>query len=371
MIEFNVPVQTGKEIENFNELIRIGHFCGDGFFTKKVTQWFDESLNSKTLLTTSCTHALEMIALLINIQPGDEIIVPSYTFVTSASAFTIRGARIVFVDIRADTMNIDESKIKAAITSKTKAIVVVHYAGISCEMDYIVNLAKSANIYVIEDAAQAMMSTYKGRPLGTIGDFGTYSFHETKNYHCGEGGLLIINNKYFIHKAEIIREKGTNRAQFLRGGADKYTWIDQGSSFLPSELNAMFLYSQLQVAKKINKKRLLLWQAYYDNLSKINEIDLPVVTRASKHNAHMFYIKLSDRVERDKIIRHLKSKGVSSVFHYIPLHSSPYGKKIGNFSGLDLNTTRESERILRLPIFYQLQVGEVQYICDSIKGFFE
>jgi len=371
MIPFNVPVKTGKEEKYFLELMQNSKFSGDGPFTKKCTNWFDNYLSSNTLLTTSCTHALEMAAILIDIKDGDEVIMPSYTFVSTANAFVLRGAKIIFVDIRPDTMNIDEAKIESAITSKTKAIVPVHYAGVACEMDTIMDIAKKYHIYVIEDAAQGMMSSYKGQELGTIGDIGTYSFHETKNYHCGEGGLLIINNDKFKERAEIIREKGTNRGQFFRGQIDKYTWVDVGSSYLPSELNAMFLYSQLEITNTINAKRLVIWNKYYDGLKNIKEIELAYIPTDVVHNAHMFYIKLTSLSERTKLIDFLKTKNISSVFHYIPLHSSPYGEKTGIFDANDIYTTKESERLLRLPLYYELSFENVEYIIKTLNGYFK
>jgi len=373
MIPFNKPTVLNNEKQYFEELLENNKFSGDGLFTQKCTKWFENNLNSKCLLTTSCTHALEMIAILLDIKEGDEIIMPSYTFVSTANAFVLRGAKIVFVDIRPDTMNIDENKIEKAITDKTKVIVPVHYAGVSCEMDTIMNLAKKYKLFVVEDAAQGMLSTYKGKTLGTIGDFGTYSFHETKNYHCGEGGLLIVNNDNFYHKAEIIREKGTNRSQFIRGQIDKYTWVDMGSSYLPSEFNAMYLYPQLLTADKINSKRLDIWQKYFDGLKyleKSNCLELATVPKETRHNAHMFYIKLKDIKEREKLIKFLKNNDIYSAFHYIPLHSSPFGKSKCEFNGEDRYTTKDSERLLRLPIYYDLELNTVDIIIKKIEGYF-
>ena len=373
MIAFNKPVVTGKEKFFFEQLLVDNKYSGDGEFTKKCTEWFAKKLKRNVLLTTSCTHALEMIALLLDIKEGDEIIMPSYTFVSTANAFVLRGARIVFVDINSNTMNIDETKIEEAITEKTKVIVPVHYAGVSCEMDTIMDLARKYNLYVVEDAAQGMMSDYKGKPLGTIGDFGTFSFHETKNYHCGEGGLLIINNEEFSEEAEIIREKGTNRSKFIRGQVDKYTWVNKGSSYLPSELNAMFLYAQLEIVNEINSKRLSLWNRYYEKLKQLEskgKLNLPYIPMDCNHNAHMFYIKLKNIEQRDLMISYLKTKEISSVFHYIPLHSSPYGKNISSFSKKDLFTTTESEKLLRLPMFFDLSIEEVSYITECIGNFF-
>ena len=349
-------------------------FCGDAEFTKHCNQWLESTLSvKKALLTTSCTHALEMAALLTGITSGDEVIVPSYTFVSTANAFVMRGAKVIFVDIRPDTMNIDETLIESAISSKTKAIVPVHYAGVGCEMDTITALAKKYNLFVIEDAAQSMMAKYKGTYLGSIGDIGAFSYHETKNYQCGEGGALIINNDCFSERSEIIREKGTNRAQFYKGHVDKYTWCDLGSSYLPSDLNAAFLLAQLEMANEINKKRLSLWNTYFEELSIFQQdrkLELPIVPSYCEHNAHMFYIKVANINERDCLINHLKKNDVQAVFHYIPLHSSPAGKKFGEFHGNDIYTTKESERLLRLPLYYELTIDTVKKICQFIKLFY-
>lgn len=326
------------------------------------------------MLTTSCTHATEMAAILSDIEPDDEVIMPSYTFVSTANAFTLRGARIVFVDIRPDTMNIDEKLIESAITEKTKAIVVVHYAGVSCEMDTIMDIAKRHNLCVIEDAAQGMMSTYKGKPLGTIGDYGCYSFHETKNYSMGEGGALLVKNKNNIQQAEIIREKGTNRSQYFRGEIDKYTWMSTGSSYLPSELNAAYLWAQLEAAQKIYDDRMNSWNSYYALLSDLEKkgyIELPGVPEECKHNAHMFYIKVRDLEERTQLIEYLKRENIYAVFHYIPLHSSPAGKELGQFHGEDKYTTKESERLLRLPLYYGLGGEDIEHIASKIKDFWK
>lgn len=373
MIPFNKPVKTGNEEVLFRELLAHDKFSGDGLFTKKCTKWFDEQLGAHTLLTTSCTHALELIAILLDIKAGDEIIMPSYTFVSTANAFILRGAKVVFVDVRPDTMNIDETKIEAAITNRTKVIVPVHYAGVACEMDVIMSLATKYNLFVVEDAAQGVMSLYKGKRLGTIGDFGAFSFHETKNYHCGEGGLLIINNKKFLERAEIIREKGTNRSKFLQGMVDKYTWVDIGSSYLPSELNAMFLFAQLQVAEEINSARLAIWDQYYLGLKSLASnklIQLPVVGSEHTHNAHMFYIKVKDINERKDLISFLRKSDIGSAFHYIPLHSSPYGQQKCDFFGEDVFTTIESERLLRLPLFYGMDSQSVSKVITTIKAFY-
>ena len=373
MIPFNIPPFTGKEEQYIKEAIKKRKICGDGEFTKKCNAWLENNTGSKgVLLTTSCTHATEMAALLSDIEPGDEVIMPSYTFVSTADAFVLRGAVPVFVDIRPDTMNIDEKLIEKAITEKTKAIVVVHYAGIACEMDVIMEIANRYKLTVIEDAAQGVMSSYKGKALGTIGDFGCYSFHETKNYSMGEGGALLIRDEGDIEPAEIIREKGTNRSQFFRGMVDKYTWVEKGSSYLPSELNAAYLYAQLEMAEKINRKRLDRWSQYYELLTPLKEqgnIELPYVPEGCVHNAHMFYIKVKDLEERTKLIRYLRDNGITAVFHYIPLHSAPAGRRYGRFHGEDKFTTRESERLLRLPMYYELTEEEVCTVADKVLQF--
>lgn len=375
MITFNVPPFTGKEMDYIKECVQNQKICGDGVYTKKCNEWIEKKTGTtKALLTTSCTHALEMAALLADIQPGDEVIMPAYTFVSTADAFVLRGAVPVFVDIRPDTMNIDENLIEAAITDKTKAIAPVHYAGVSCEMDKIMELAAKYNLIVIEDAAQGIMASYKGRALGTIGDFGCFSFHETKNYSMGEGGALLIQDEKDVETAEIIREKGTNRSKFYRGQIDKYTWVDFGSSYLPSDMNAAYLYAQLEMAKEINDARLACWERYYDKLTPLaqsGKIELPVVPEGCVHNAHMFYIKAKDVEERTALIDYLKSKEVMSVFHYIPLHTAPAGLKFGRFHGEDKYTTKESERLTRLPMFYGLTLEQVDYICEQVKSFYE
>ena len=375
MIPFNLPPASGKEIAYIQKAIENRKICGDGEFTKKCSAWMEGKFNTqKVLLTTSGTSALEMAAVLCDIQAGDEVIMPSYTFCSTANAFVQRGAKIVFVDIRPDTMNIDETKIEDAITSKTKAIVPIHYAGVSCEMDSIMRIAKKHSLFVVEDAAQGVMSSYKGKALGTIGDFGCYSFHETKNYSMGEGGAIVINNPQYIEQAEIIREKGTNRSRFLRGQVDKYTWIDYGSSFLPSELNAAYLWGQLEIAEKINDERLKNWNIYYKNLKILEEksfIELPFVPADCAHNAHMFYIKVKNIEERTQLIEFLKSKDIGAVFHYVPLHSAPAGKKYGVFAGRDIYTTKESERLLRLPMYYGLCKEYVEYVCKCVVDFFK
>lgn len=375
MINFNVPPCLGTELDYIQTAIENRKICGDGEFTKKCNAWLEErTAVPKVLLTTSCTHATEMAAMLCDIQPGDEVIMPSYTFVSTADAFVLRGAKVVFVDIRPDTMNIDETLIETAITERTKAIVPVHYAGVACEMDTIMDIARRHHLKVVEDAAQGVMAYYKGKALGSIGDFGCYSFHETKNYSMGEGGALLVNDSSCIEAAEIIREKGTNRAKFFRGQIDKYTWVAAGSSYLPSELNAAYLYAQLEHAEEINNCRLKIWAAYYENLKELEQkgkIQLPYVPEACTHNGHMFYVKAENLEERTRLIAYLKENGILSVFHYIPLHSAPAGMKYGRFHGEDSFTTRESERLLRLPMYYGLQLDQVVYICEKIKDFYE
>lgn len=375
MINFNVPPYCGKEKEYVGQAIDNHKICGDGEFTKRCSKWIEERTGTeKALLTTSCTHATEMAALLSDIQPGDEVIMPSYTFVSTADAFVLRGAKAVFVDIRPDTMNIDETKIEAAITKKTKAIVPVHYAGVACEMDTIMDIARRYNLLVIEDAAQGVMSTYKGKALGTIGDYGCYSFHETKNYSMGEGGALLIKNADMIESAEILREKGTNRSKFFRGQIDKYTWVNYGSSYLPSELNAAYLWAELEMADEINENRLNSWNHYYEGLKELADsgrIELPVIPEGCVHNAHMFYIKAKDLEERTKLIAYMKENGIGCVFHYIPLHSAPAGRKFGRFSGEDKYTTKESERLMRLPMYYGLKPEDLDMVVDTIKAFYK
>lgn len=374
MISFNVPPYVEKSDEYIRAAIAGKKICGDGEFTKKCSHWFENKISApKVLLTTSGTTALEMAAILCDIRDGDEVIMPSYTFCSTANAFVQRGAKIVFVDIRPDTMNIDETKIEEAINERTKVIVPVHYAGVACEMDTIMKIAKKYNLFVVEDAAQGVMSEYKDKPLGTIGDFGCYSFHETKNYSMGEGGAIIINNKQNIERAEIIREKGTNRSQFWRGQVDKYTWLEYGSSFLPSELNAAYLFGQLECAEEINNARLNNWKLYYERLSGLERnglLELPIIPSGCTHNAHMFYVKLKDIEERTDLVNFLKEHDVGSAFHYIPLHSSPAGKKYGFFYGKDIYTTKESERLLRLPMYYGLTNEDVEYVCKCLVEFF-
>ena len=376
MIPFNKPPFTGNEEKYVIEAMHSSAISGDGNFSKKCQSWFEARLDcKKALLTPSCTHALEMSAILIDIQPGDEVIMPSYTFVSTANAFVLRGAKIVFVDIRPDTMNIDERLIEAAITDKTKAIVPVHYAGIGCEMDVIMEVANRYELFVIEDAAQGVMSKYKGRPLGSFGHLSAYSFHETKNYTSGgEGGLLVINDERFVNRAEIIREKGTNRSQFFRGMVDKYSWVDIGSSYLPGELQAAYLWGGLGKADEINDDRLSTWRHYYDSLyglEQLGVIELPEVPDECEHNAHMFYIKVKDLDERERLIKHMKRESILCVFHYVPLHSSQAGEVFGRFSGDDIYTTRESERLLRLPIYYGITDNEVKSIVRVLKEFFD
>lgn len=375
MIAFNIPPHVGNEEKYMHQAILNHKICGDGQFTKKCNEWIEENTGTcKALLTTSCTQALEMSALLADIKPGDEVILPSYTFVSTANAFVMRGAELVFVDIRPDTMNIDESLIEAAITDKTKAVVPVHYAGVSCEMDSIMDLAKQYKLMVIEDAAQGVMAEYKGRALGTMGDFGCFSFHETKNYSMGEGGAILIRDIDHKEKAEIIREKGTDRSRFLRGQVDKYTWVELGSSYLPSDMNAAYLLAQLEAAEIINNDRLNNWNKYYEQLLKLKEtgyIELPTIPEGCKHNAHMFYIKTKDLEERKSLIGSLKDAGVSAVFHYVPLHSAPAGRRFGRFSGEDIYTTKESERILRLPMYYGLKEDDIEQVVRGIELFYK
>jgi dTDP-4-amino-4,6-dideoxygalactose transaminase len=375
MIIFNRPPFTGNEEKYLIQSMRSLKISGDGEFTRRCHRWFEERLEcKKVLLTTSCTHALEMTAILIDIQPGDEVIMPSYTFVSTANAYALRGAKIVFVDIRPDTMNIDENLIEDAITEKTKAIVPVHYAGVACEMDTIMDIADRHNLFVIEDAAQGMMSSYKGKALGTIGHFGTFSFHETKNYTSGgEGGLLIINDESYISQAEIIREKGTNRSQFFRGMVDKYSWVDIGSSYLMNDLSAAYLWGQLDIADEINDERVGHWKMYYKGLSGLGKkgiIDLPTVPESCLHNGHMFYIKVKDLNERTILIEYLESHGIQAVFHYVPLHSAPAGMKFGTFFGKDAYTTIESERLIRLPLYYGIKQEEIKNIIDTISEYY-
>ncbi|MBQ7715143.1 MAG: dTDP-4-amino-4,6-dideoxygalactose transaminase [Clostridia bacterium] len=375
MINFNIPPIVDGCVESVRKAIESKKICGDGAFTKKCHAIIEEFTGAKkALLTTSGTDALEAAAMLTGVGEGDEVIMPSYTFSSTANAFVLRGATIVFVDIRPDTMNIDETLIEDAITDKTKVIVPVHYAGVACEMDTICDIARRHSLLVVEDAAQGVMSEYKGRALGTIGDFGCYSFHETKNYSMGEGGCVLIKDEKFVERAEIIREKGTNRSRFLRGQVDKYTWVDSGSSFLPSELNAAYLLPQLEARDEINRDRLGSWNLYYELLTPLadsGKIELPHIPEECSHNAHMFYIKARDLDERTKLISYLKENGVGAVFHYVPLHSSPAGKQFGRFHGEDRYTTKESDRLLRLPMYYGLSKSDVEYVCDKIGEFYK
>lgn len=375
MISFNVPPYTGKEIEYIKQAVKNQKICGDGPFTKKCNEWMEQKTGTaKCLLTTSCTHATELAALLADIKEGDEVILPSYTFVSTADAFVLRGARVVFVDIRPDTMNIDENLIEDAITDKTKAIVPVHYAGVSCEMDKIMDIANRHHLKVIEDAAQGIMSTYKGKALGTFGEFGCFSFHETKNFSMGEGGALTIRDEKYIEDAEIFREKGTDRSKYFRGQVDKYRWQNYGSSYLPSDMNAAYLYAQLELADEITRARMDRWNEYREQLSGLaaeGRIELPYIPDYCEHNAHMFYIKTKDMEERTRLISFLKEKGILAVFHYVPLHSAPAGIRFGRFHGEDNYTTKESERLLRLPMFYTLTADQVEYITDQVKAFYQ
>ncbi|MCI6913970.1 MAG: dTDP-4-amino-4,6-dideoxygalactose transaminase [Lachnospiraceae bacterium] len=374
MINFNIPPYVGTELNYIKQAVENKKICGDGEFTKKCNAWMEDKFNAqKVLLTTSGTTALEMAMLLSGFGPGDEVILPSYTFSSTATSVVLTGATLVFVDIRPDTMNIDETKIEAAITDKTKGIIAVHYAGVACEMDTIMDIAEKYDLKVIEDAAQAVNAFYKGRALGTIGDFGCYSFHETKNYSMGEGGALVINKKEYNEKAEILREKGTNRAKFFRGQVDKYTWVDYGSSYLPSDLNAAYLFAQLKCADEINNDRLNTWNYYHDELVGLEEkglLELPTIPQNCEHNAHMFYVKLKDLEERTKFITYLREHDVQSTFHYIPLHSAPAGIKFGRFDGVDECTTKESERLTRLPMYYKISPEDRVHVVETIKKFF-
>lgn len=374
-IPFNKPPYIGTENNYIKQAIHNHKISGDGEFTKKCNAKLEAMTGAqKALITTSGTAALEMAAILADIQPGDEVIMPSYTFVSTANAFVLRGAKIVFVDIRPDTLNIDEKLIEDAITPKTKAIVPVHYAGVGCEMDTICDIAKRHNLCVIEDAAQGVNAFYKGRALGSIGDFGCFSFHETKNYSSGEGGAILVNNEKDVERAEIIREKGTNRSKFFRGQVDKYTWVDMGSSYLQSELNCAYLYAQLENPSIINEDRLASWRLYDEMLTPLTqqgEIEPPYIPDGCTHNAHMYYIKVKDLDERTKLIAYLKENGIGAVFHYIPLHSSPAGQKFGRFHGEDKYTTKESDRIIRLPMYYGLKNNDVEFVCETVRGFFK
>lgn len=373
MIPFNTPPKTGDELKYIEQAIKSDKLCGDGQFSKKCEAWIEKNFNTaKALLTPSCTAALELAAILIDIKEGDEVIMPSYTFVSTANAFVLRGAKIIFIDVRPDTMNMDASLIEAAITTKTRAIVPVHYAGVACEMDTILAIAKKHDLWVIEDAAQGVMSTYKGKALGAIGHIGCYSFHETKNYSSGgEGGAILINDPKLVARAEIIREKGTNRSQFLHGIVDKYTWQDIGSSFLPSELQAAYLFAQLESANVINDFRLSLWDNYYTEFSKVLQpAQLPHIPNDLKHNAHMFYIKLGTSEERAKFISFMKTFDIITPFHYIPLHSSPAGMQFGKFMGNDNHTTQESSKLVRLPLYFGMTIADQNKVIESAAEFF-
>lgn len=374
MISFNVPPVTGKEVIYMQDAISRNKICGDGYYTKLCNKWIEDTTGiAKALLTTSCTHATELAAILCDIKPGDEVIMPSYTFVSTADAFVLRGAKVVFVDIRPDTMNIDEKLIENAITDKTVAIVPVHYAGVSCEMDTIMEIAEKYNLKVVEDAAQGVMSKYKGKSPGTIGDYGCYSFHETKNYSMGEGGAILIRDAKDSDRAEIVREKGTDRSRFLRGQVDKYTWVAAGSSYLPSDLNAAYLYAQLEVAQQVFDDRMNSWNKYNEAFKYLKDkgvIETPFVPEECEHNAHMYYIKLDNIEERTKFINYMKENDILTVFHYIPLHSAPAGREYGVFAGEDKYTTKESERIVRLPLYYNM--GEtVDEVISKVYKYFE
>ncbi len=374
MIPFNIPPYVGTEEKYMSEAIASHKLCGDGQFTKKCSKWLEERFYAqKVLLTTSGTTALDMAALLCNLLPGDEVILPSYTFSSTATAFVLAGAKLIFVDIRPDTMNIDETKIEAAITDRTRVIVPMHYAGVACEMKTIMEIARRHNLLVVEDAAQGVMSTYKGQALGTIGDFGCYSFHETKNYTMGEGGALVINNHAYNERAEILREKGTNRSRFLRGQIDKYTWVDFGDSYLPSELNAAYLWAQLEHADEINQNRLETWHKYYEALKPLEDrqaVQLPHIPEDCVHNAHMFYLKTKNIEERTALIQYLKERDILAVFHYIPLHSAPAGQKFGRFFGEDTYTTKESERLVRLPLYYGMENNDIDSVISAVNTFY-
>lgn len=370
MIDFSRPVYVKQSMSYIQQAVEQNHLCGDGSFTRKCTEWMEEHTGTeKAMFTTSCTHAMELMALLMEIKPGDEVIMPSYTFASTADAFVLRGAKIVFVDIRPDTMNIDEKLIEQAVTKKTRAIIVMHYGGIACEMDRIMEIAKRHGLFVAEDAAQGMMASYKGKALGTIGDFGTYSFHETKNYTMGEGGAVLFQDDRYQERAEILREKGTDRSKFFRGQVDKYTWVDYGSSYLPSDMNAAYLYAQLELAEEINDKRMAIYDHYREALTPLaaqGAIELPTVPDYAVHNAHMFYLKLKDVSVRTAFIGYLKENGIHAVFHYVPLHSAKAGQRFGRFHGEDVYTTKESERLVRLPLFYNLELEQARYITDTI-----
>ena len=368
-IPFNKPYMTGKELWYISQAHARGHLAGDGEFTKKCSRWLEQRIGvPKALLTHSCTAALEMAAILADVGPGDEVIMPSYTFVSTANAFVLRGAKPVFVDVRADTLNLDETKIESAITRRTKAIVPVHYAGVGCEMDTIMAIADRHKLIVIEDAAQGVLSTYKGRPLGSIGHMAAFSFHETKNLISGEGGALLLNDQRFAERAEMIREKGTNRSQFFRGQVDKYTWIDIGSSYLPGEIVAAFLWAQMEEAEAIHARRLAVWAAYERGLAGIPDIvQMPGVPASCSHNAHMFYLLFPTLETRTTFIRALKEDSITSVFHYIPLHSAPAGQSFGRACGTMTNTERAGECLARLPLWLGLEEHQ-QHVIDRVRS---
>lgn len=374
-IHFNVPPFVGTEFKYMNEAVKNHKICGDGPFTKKCDEWIEKRFGvKKAMLTTSGSSALDMAALLCGLEPGDEVILPSFTFSSTANSFVLAGATLVFVDIRPDTMNIDENKIEEAITDKTKVICVVHYAGVSCEMDTIMSIAKKHNLMVVEDAAQGVMSSYKRKPLGTIGDFGCFSFHETKNYSMGEGGAILINKEKYIEKAEILREKGTNRSLFFRGQVAKYNWVDFGDSYLQSDLNAAFLWAQLEVADAINDNRLATWNRYWDEFkpyADIGKIVLPTIPKECVHNAHMFYIKFPDLEIRQSYIDYMKKNEILCAFHYVPLHSAPAGQKFGRFHGIDEYTTVDSDRLVRLPLYYNIATQDLNKIVQKTRSFLE
>ena len=374
MIPFNRPALSGRELEYIREAVRLGQLSGDGAFTKRASAWLEEKLGAlRVLLTTSCTHSLEMAAILADIRPGDEVVMPSYTFVSTANAFALRGAQIVFVDIRPDTMNMDETLLEQAITPRTKVVVPVHYAGVACEMNAIMETAGRYGLTVVEDAAQGLLSRYEGRALGTIGDLGCFSFHETKNIQCGEGGALVVNRSEFVGRAEIVREKGTNRSRFFRGEVDKYSWVDVGSSYLLSDLNAAYLFAQLEASEDIVRDRLSVWNRYRSELSDLaalERLELPRIPRNCEHNAHLFYVKTRDLRERTELIGYLRERGVYAVFHYVPLHSSEAGRRMGRFVGEDRYTTRESERLLRLPLYYRMEEADVSRVIEAIDSFY-
>ena len=374
MISFNVPPCTGKEIDYISQAVAAHKICGDGEFTKKCNAWMEQRFGAhRVMLTTSGSTALDMASLLCDLQPGDEVILPSFTFSSTANAFAIYGAKLVFVDIRPDTMNIDETKIEAAITDKTRVILAMHYAGVACEMDTFMDIARRHGLLVVEDAAQAVMSTYKGKALGTIGDLGCYSFHETKNYSMGEGGAVVVNRPDLVERAEILREKGTNRSKFFRGQVDKYTWVDIGDSFLPSELNAAYLWAQLEMADEINNDRLHSWQVYdeaFRDLAAKGLVTQPTVPAGCVHNAHMYYLKCRSLEERTALISFLKSRDILAVFHYVPLHSAPAGLKYGRFDGEDVYTTAESDKLVRLPLYYKLTAEDQAKVIAAVREFY-